>query len=155
MFKLPKGLKQMGAMPGCKHRSGWPHVMEELQSRESEDGVLLDDFVERTFQQTKRPPVWHEPWIGVFHHPQNVPQWFESAAALENILNRREFKSSRATLVGGIALTQYLGDWLSNRLDIEVMVAKHRPKFLIRPGDRVGSCQVRRDLYRWAGGSET
>jgi hypothetical protein len=51
-FRLPLQLKQMGDAQNCRHRSGWRYVMEHLRSYHASGGILLDDFVERSFQHS-------------------------------------------------------------------------------------------------------
>ena len=54
------------------HRSGWPWCIDALSGLES-DGILFDDFVERSFIYEPRQVPYTEPWIGVFHHPPFIP----------------------------------------------------------------------------------
>ena len=49
-FRLPLQLKQMGDPEHCRHRSGWQYVMRHLRPYNTPNGILLDDFVERSFQ---------------------------------------------------------------------------------------------------------
>ena len=72
-FRLPLHLKQMGVPETCAHRSGWGYVMEHLAKKQHQNGIILDDFVERTFQHQGMRQTWKEPWVGIFHHPQNLP----------------------------------------------------------------------------------
>jgi hypothetical protein len=125
MIKLPIHLKQMGESATSGHRSGWPFVIQALKSYTSTDGILLDDFVERTFQQTIAPKAWAEPWIGVFHHPPHLPAWFDHSAVLDHIIDTLPFQKSIPHLKGAIALSQYLADWLECRFDIPTIALKH------------------------------
>jgi hypothetical protein len=129
-----------------RHRSGWPWVIAHLAQWDGAGGVLLDDFVERTFSlgawgerkisglhlhRVSPPPplVWTEPWIGIFHHPPAIPEWFQDAGTAEEILSSDRFQQSLPYLRGGIALSEWLGDWLRDRLSIPVIVLKHPTEF--------------------------
>lgn len=63
------------------HRSGWPYALRALKKHlgASPAGVLLDDYIERTFfygrnDQLRSPHT--EPWIGICHHPPSMPSWY-------------------------------------------------------------------------------
>ena len=124
-IKLPLFLKQMGEAANCRHRSGWPFVMEAMRERHSPDGVLLDDFVERSFQHRETRQEWREPWFGVFHHPPDLPSWLDSTAPPDVIINLPEFRNSLPFLRGAIALSAHLGEWLERNLGCPVTVLKH------------------------------
>ena len=121
-FRLPLHLKQVGL---GKHRSGWPFVVEHLRKFHHPHGVLLDDFVERSFRTATDARGWREPWVGIFHHPPNLPDWLDSDARLQTLFSTRAFRSSLRYLKGAIALSDYLGDWLRTALPCPVLVLKH------------------------------
>jgi hypothetical protein len=81
-IRLPLHLKQMGDPEHCGHRSGWRFVMDHLRQKVNPLGILVDDFVERTFQHDCYDQEWQEPWIGIFHHPPNLPGWFDPSGRL-------------------------------------------------------------------------
>jgi hypothetical protein len=124
-FRLPLHLKQMGAYENCGHRSGWRHVMEQLKLYHKSQSILLDDFVERSFQHSFNRQVWREPWVGIFHHPPDLPEWLDPTALPSNIFQTNEFQESKRFLHGAIALSEKLGRWLKTRLDCPVCVLKH------------------------------
>jgi hypothetical protein len=115
----------MGASATNGHRSGWPFAIQELKSYTSTDGILLDDFVERTFQQTKEPKAWEEPWIGVFHHPPQLPAWLDHSAVPDHIFETLPFQKSLPHLKGAVALSQYLADWLKCKFNVPTIALKH------------------------------
>ena len=121
-FRLPLDLELVGAM---KHRSGWPFVMEHLRAFHHPEGILLDDFVERTIRTEAAPQGWREPWVGIFHHPPNLPAWLDPAAPLDYIMSTTAFRASLPTLKGAIALSEYLGKRLREVLPCPVQVLRH------------------------------
>ena len=121
-FRLPLHLKTVGL---GKHRAGWPFVMEHLRQLHDSDGILLDDFVERSFREGALSRGWREPWVGIFHHPPNLPQWFDPEAPLPKIFATRAFQTSMRHLRGAIALSEHLAAWLRDTLACPVLVLKH------------------------------
>lgn len=124
-FRLPSQLKQMGEEENCRHRSGWPYVMQYLRNHCDPGGPLLDDFVERSFQHVYSRQQWNEPWVGIFHHPPGLPAWLDETAPLEAITATDAFRASLPWLKGAVALSGHLGEWLERRFGIPVLVLKH------------------------------
>ena len=124
-FRLPLQLKQMGDAQNCRHRSGWRYVMERLRSYHTLEGILLDDFVERSFQHSYCRQEWREPWVGIFHHPPGLPSWLDPSAPPDAIFGLPEFRNSLPYLRGAIALSNHLGRWLESRLGCPVLVVRH------------------------------
>jgi hypothetical protein len=121
-FRLPLHLKPVGE---GKHRAGWPFVMEHLRRLHDSEGILLDDFVERSFREGAASRGWREPWLGIFHHPPNLPEWFDPEAPLQKIFATQAFRSSMQHLRGAIALSEHLAAWLRGTLACPVLVLKH------------------------------
>lgn len=88
------------------HRSGWPVALEHLAAVASNEGMLLDDFVEATFNHTRAKRPRREPWVGIFHHPVSVrsPRKRDFDDELRRLGNRRNWNRSRPSLCGAIAL---------------------------------------------------
>lgn len=99
--------------------------MDHLRFFSGPGGVLLDDFVERSFQHQQQRQRWQEPWVGIFHHPPNFPTWLDPTAPLQAILKTPEFRASLPYLKGAIALSEHLGGWLRESLRCPVLVRKH------------------------------
>ena len=143
VFRLPGNGKAMDTATQGGHRSGWRYVTSELRASQNAEGILLEDFVERTFHPRRRaptlrerlfptahtPPVWKEPWIGIFHHPPNLPAWFNPSQHPHQIFADKRFRKSRPHLRGAIALSCYLGRWLEAELHVPVTVIKHPTEF--------------------------
>lgn len=124
-LRLPLHLKQMGTPENCGHRSGWKYVVDALRSLHHENGVLLDDFVERTFQRQASATAWMQPWVGIFHHPPRLPAWLDESAPPSVYIASPAFQKSLRFLMGAVALSEYLGQWLRKTLDVPVLVLKH------------------------------
>ena len=118
----------------ASHRSGWAYCINSLRPISSNSGIFLDDFVERAFawglsdycrgMNTHGIP-YKKPWIGIMHNPPNVPEWFDyfnsPQAMLENSMFQESMKYCRAFAV----LSDYMRDWLQERLDVPVVSVKH------------------------------
>ncbi|MBZ4021004.1 hypothetical protein CKO11_00825 [Rhodobacter sp. TJ_12] len=124
-FRLPLHLKQMGDPENCRHRSGWHFVMAALRPYHDPEAVLLDDFVERSFQHAYCRQTWTTPWVGIFHHPPCLPEWLDPTAPPAAYMATAAFRESVRHLLGAVALSRYLGDWLRDTLDVPVLVLKH------------------------------
>lgn len=99
--------------------------MEHLRKYHRSDRMLLDDFVERSFEDFATRQQWGEPWVGIFHHPPNLPEWLDPSATIQAIFSTRKFQASLVHLKGAIALSDYLGGWLRATLRCPVLVRKH------------------------------
>ena len=124
-IKLPLELKQMGTPENCGHRSGWRYVGDYLKAAHDSGGMLLDDFVERTFQPGEGARPWTEPWVGIFHHPPNLPAWLDESACCDVFMATPAFRDSLPELRGAVALSEYLGHWLEAKLGVPTLVIKH------------------------------
>lgn len=131
-FRLPRFLKPTGG-GADGHRSGWPYVIACLQKRQSAVGMLVDDFVEATFAPGRKISMWRRllgqqywgsPWVGIFHLPPNLPEWF-SPKSLEAVFRETRFLRSLPNLKGAVVFSEYAGDWLRDRLSVPVLIAKH------------------------------
>lgn len=109
------------------HRHGWPWVAEKIEEAvcgHESDVRVFDDFVERTFvyESRHRHTV---PWVGVFHHPPDAPEWAGEGPSLDYLFSRPKFKSSLPHLRCAIALTEFLAVELRQRLDVPAVVARY------------------------------
>jgi len=120
-MRLVEGVRQIGAT----HRHGWPMIVSALRDLETTSDLLIDDFVERTFDGQDKSGPWLEPWVGFFHHPPNMPGWYAPQQTLERVLSTPYFMMSQPFLVGAIATSEYLAEWLRTRLDIPVQTILH------------------------------
>ena len=108
-----------------QHRSGWPYAIASLQPLAEDRGILLDDFIEQTFVYPASPRTHREPWVGIVHHPPNMPSFMYRIHSLPSIFQSDAWKQSRPHLVGVIALSKYLASHLADTLDIAAFAVKH------------------------------
>lgn len=86
------------------------------------------------------PGVIREPFVTVFHNPSGMPPWFDADfASPQAILEKPEFLESLPNCRGVFAFSEYLADWLRERLpdDVPVSVVRH-------PTESVP------DAYKWS-----
>src|SRR5262249_43997780 len=88
-------------------------------------GILLDDFVERSFQHPDQRQRWQGPWVGIFHHPPDLPSWLDPTAPIQAIVRTPEFQASLPYLKGAIALSEHLAGWRRAGRRGPVLVRKH------------------------------
>lgn len=116
-----------------EHRSGWPYCIDALRPLFSEESpILFDDFTERSFlyDAHHRPPGPHPhlscPWVGVFHHPHDIPTWYLPQMRLQNLFDKPEWRASVANLKLAIVLGANLYDWWRVTYpNIPVAMVKH------------------------------
>lgn len=125
----PRGMRLMRtadqALGRNYHRSGWPYALRCLGELEGEPGLLLDDFVEQTFIYSASPRRITEPWAGIFHHPPHFHPCGNHHEHLQAMMASPAFVASRPRLKLAIALSEHLGAWLRDTLDVPVAVVKH------------------------------
>jgi len=122
MLRLSLGMRRVGSE---HHRSGWPWVMRSLEVVHSYQGIYFEDFVDRTFTHGRRTNPYIKPWVGVFHNPHNMPPWFDWRQTPQLVFQTRVFRESLKHLKLAIALSDYLGDWLRENLEVPVIATPH------------------------------
>jgi len=110
------------------HRSGWPYVVNHLYPLHSESGILFDDFVEQNFCYVDKPEIYTEPWVGVFHHPPNMPYFGNRPEKFEVFTKTKEFQESIKMLKLAITLTEFHAVELRKIVDCPVIVIAHPAK---------------------------
>ena len=116
------------------HRSGWSYCISSLMPLHSRSGIFVDDFIERSFSwdldkyylgSNPHKIPYEKGWIGFFHNPPNVPEWFDMHNSPMAILDRDVFKRSLKTCKAIITLSEYLKDWLSDKISVPIISVKH------------------------------
>ena len=108
-----------------EHRSGWPHALRSLVPIVSQNGVLLDDFVERSFAYGKPMAAHTRPWVGIFHHPPNMPSFYFAGHRPQELFRSQWWLHNSPSLRLAIALTDYLAEYLRETLSVPVAVVRH------------------------------
>ena len=102
------------------HRSGWEKVLETLYNFNSNNGVLLDTYLDRTFGWSKIPLLYFgiipytSPWVGFIHHTFNTSYSIYNA---DLILKDEDFIKSLNTCKGLYVFCDFERDILRKRLD--------------------------------------
>lgn len=138
-FRLARFVKPAGGGTGG-HRSGWPYVVARMQQRQSAKGLLVDQFVEETFSPGRRIAlwkralglhVWRRPWVGIFHHTPNFPEWFTPKNP-EAVFRDPRFVTSLPHLKGAVVFSEYAAVWLREKFGVPTLVVKHPTEMVSR-----------------------
>ncbi len=102
------------------HRSGWSFAINSIRALQSNYGPLLDLFCDSTFGWCRENPCkkqglipYTQPWCGFFHHTPNSEY---SNNNITNSTNSKEFIQSLETCIGFFVLSNWLGQWLKEKL---------------------------------------
>ena len=123
-------LTDLNIVGAGEHRSGWPYCINALRPLFRDDApVMFDDFCERTFLYDKK---WHEelvyerPWIGVLHHPPDMPNWYFDKLHLQNLIHNPRWIVSRPHCKMLISMGSNLTRWLETTFpEIPVATVRH------------------------------
>jgi hypothetical protein len=108
------------------HRYGWHYAMSFLKDFHSQNGILLDDFIEKTHSwNVDFSTPYKRPWVGFLHNPHNMPRWFDYQHSPQSILESARFQESLRFCRGLIVLSDYLADWLRQKVTVPVISLKH------------------------------
>jgi hypothetical protein len=99
--------EEIGAYYG-QHRSGWGFAISSLAPLHNPAGIILDSFIERTFQWHPKGIHPHKkPWIGFIHVPPAVPEWFAFENSNQTIFNSPAWQESLPNCKGLFTLSAY------------------------------------------------
>jgi len=116
------------------HRSGWSFVFNNFKKYHRRTGILLDTYLDKTFgwQADFLTNIgalpYREDWVGFLHHTPNREY---SENNLFNTVQHPSFKASLETCRGIFVLSNYLKNWLKEKLlnmgypNIQICVLKH------------------------------
>ena len=110
------------------HRSGWPYAISYLNDLNTLKGIFFDSFLEKNFgwgNSLKQPKIYKEPWIGVFHVPDNVPEWFNDKQTPREIFKNKYFIESLKNCKGFFCLSEYEKNILKKYTDLPINVVLH------------------------------
>lgn len=109
------------------HRYGWGYAMNFLKDFHSPYGILLDDFIEKTHSwNLDYNIVPHKnDWIGFIHNPHNMPKWFDYHNSPQGIFKSEIFIQSLKYCKCIITLSDYLKQWIEEKITVPVVSLKH------------------------------
>lgn len=113
---------------GFKHRSGWNYVVSYLKKLNIKNGVLFDTFIEKSFGYKpilKYSYSYKEPWIGIFHVPDNIPNQFGSRQTPKEIFKNKYFTKSLKYCLGFYCLSNYEKEILRKYTSLPISVILH------------------------------
>lgn len=113
------------------HRSGWAAAINALTPLHNPAGVLMEGFLECRFawdiwESARRgeAPI-RNPWVGFLHNPPNAPHFAEHRASPQMIMESWHMQASLPYCQGMFVFSEYLANWLSERIDAPVNVLTH------------------------------
>jgi len=113
------------------HRSGWNYAIQSLVPLDNKNGILFDGFLEKNFSWKHDDNIfdnkipYEEPWVGFFHNPPNIPEWFFYESSPQEIFNKPAFKASLSNCVGLFTLSEYHAEFLRTLTDKPVSSLIH------------------------------
>jgi Family of unknown function (DUF6492) len=118
---------------GSYHRGGWGWALDALVPFHRTGGIRVEGFIEKKFgwghdpgDRNKRFEPHLEPWIGFWHNPPGLPDWFNwDRQSPHDILASEGWRQSAPSCRGIFTLSEALATWLRARLDIPVSSLKH------------------------------
>jgi len=118
---------------GWHHRSGWKYAVGAIRPLTHPNGVALDTMIENTygwhFPRYRDSLPMREPWVGIAHVPQKIPQGHFENARPQTMMAHWRFKESLAGCLGFFALSEYHASWLRTELGKPVEVLYHPVDF--------------------------
>jgi hypothetical protein len=114
------------------HRSGWVYAVDYIRKLHSKNGVIFESFIEKKFvwgndfgDMNNHPTPYLEPWVGVFHIPDNIPEWFDSKQTPKEIFKNKYFIESLKYCKGFYCLSNYEKEILKQYTNIPINVLYH------------------------------
>ena len=101
--------------------------MESLLPIHNENGIIFDGFLENQFGWTdaNRRYAYTDPWVGVFHNPPLIPDWFFNEYSFDNITKSEVFQESLQHCKGIFTLSEYHAEYIRSKLDVPVTSLIH------------------------------
>jgi hypothetical protein len=104
------------------HRSGWAYAINSIKSLHSDEGVLFEGFLERTFSWEKYNNIKKNiiplkvPWVGVIHNPMLVENNKSDLFSTTKLFNSIVFQKSLETCKGLYVLSNDLKEKLKDKV---------------------------------------
>lgn len=109
------------------HRSGWNYALNCLMPLHSEKGIYVEGAIENRFAFWKKDYQrnYRKGWIGFFHHPPDMPHFYEKKRAPEFVLETGEMREALKTCFGVFCFSEHYRQWLAERLEVPVVRVFH------------------------------
>ncbi len=114
------------------HRSGLQYAIHSLKKLQIKNGVIFESFIEKKFvwgndygDMRNHPTAYLEPWVGIFHIPDNLPEWFNSKQTPKEIFENKFFIESLKYCKGFYCLSNYEKEILKQYTNIPINVLYH------------------------------
>ncbi len=117
-------------VPG-PHRAGWANAIQALAPLHNSSGVFVDGFLECLFAwdvivASRRGEIpFRIPWVGFLHNPPGMPRFLDYRSSPQMIFDSWHMRESLPYCQGIFVLSEYLADWLSERIDVPVNALTH------------------------------
>ncbi len=112
--------------PDNVHRSGWNGAVSALKKLHNENGILLDSYIDETFDWGDPSKIpYTQAWIGFIHFPHNVPSWHPEYNRNEKVFSNTLFVESLKYCKGLFTLSEYHCNYLQKRLEVPVSHLLH------------------------------
>ena len=109
-------------------RTGWKYALQSLSELHSSSGIKFDGYVENNFgwridEAAERGEIpYREPWIGIAHHPQDMPEFFDYRTSPQHVFDNYYIHESLKHCKGLFTLSKHYGQWLQEYLGDAVPV---------------------------------
>jgi hypothetical protein len=117
-------------------RKEWRYVIDLLKPYHSENGIVVDGFIDATFGYSENDSLnqmtipYKEDWIGFWHHPPKISPWIDkNQYSPEAIINKESFKASLPNCKGIFTFSNYLSTYLRKHLDVPIESLIHPTRF--------------------------
>ena len=105
------------------HRSGWKFALQSLLPLHSDSGILFDGSSDLRFDTKQQASLrkLENGWVGVFHHPPQMPEWFAPGGTPQKILASYNFKNLLESCHGIFCMSENHRDWLRKQIGVAVV----------------------------------
>lgn len=104
------------------HRYGWNYVTSNLESICSPTGILLDTYLDSSWNS--RPHLC--PWYGIVHHPDGIPSSY-SESSMSRLFKSKFWQLSKPYCQGLISLSSYLSRQLETYVEKKLIHTTFHP----------------------------
>ena len=106
-----------------QHRSGWRLVVENLKNccLLPDHDILIDTYLDHTYQNNIFDPIYTCPWIGFIHHTNSGP----ITSSVHWLLLNNNFQQSLKNCLGLLVFSEDLAKYIRTKICVPVTVMTH------------------------------